>query len=367
MSHVLNLARGERVRVRSEEEILATLDTQGDLDGLPFMPEMLRFCGRELQVDARADKTCDTISGSLASRGMKHAVHLADVRCDGAAHGGCEADCLIFWKEAWLERIGTPRVHPLWRWVADAAPNAEPPKAETNCCTEDLDEHAMRSPATADHGPVYRCQTTELLSATTPLSAWAPRQYLRDWLSGNVPLDYILRIAILRILRRIVVLGRGFQLKLKFYDAMARLFGEPAWPYHAGRLSGRTPSEQLDLQPGEWVKVRSHEEILETLNDRSNRGMSFTAEMVRYCGRTFRVRSRVDQILDEATGELISMKRDCVILEDVVCRSECSTGRLFCPRAIYPYWREIWLRRASPPAPTPTSTNTPGASGSVAQ
>ena len=67
--------------------------------------------------------------------------------------------------------------------------------------------------------------------------------------------------------------------------------------------------------------------------------------MVRYCGGTYRVRARVEKILDERSGRMLHMKNDCIVLEDVVCQSECSTGRLFCPREIYPYWREIWLRK----------------------
>ena len=46
MHQVLNLRIGEIVEVRSPEEILATLDENGELDGLPFMPEMLAWCGR---------------------------------------------------------------------------------------------------------------------------------------------------------------------------------------------------------------------------------------------------------------------------------------------------------------------------------
>jgi len=61
------------------------------------------------------------------------------------------------------------------------------------------------------------------------------------------------------------------------------------------------------------------------------------------------------------------MKNDCIILEDVICRSECSEKRMFCPRGIFPYWREIWLRRATgePPAPGGrTLRNGPWESGS---
>jgi hypothetical protein len=37
---VLNLRVGKSVEVRSESEILATLDEKGELEALPFMPEM---------------------------------------------------------------------------------------------------------------------------------------------------------------------------------------------------------------------------------------------------------------------------------------------------------------------------------------
>ncbi len=66
---------GDRVQVRSQEEILATLDERGELDSLPFMPEMLPFCGQTLTVEKVAHKACDTITrGGL--RKMDDAVHL---------------------------------------------------------------------------------------------------------------------------------------------------------------------------------------------------------------------------------------------------------------------------------------------------
>src|SRR5581483_8288286 len=99
----LDLKAGELVEVRSKEEILATLDANGALDGLPFMPEMLAFCGRQLRVYKRAHKTCDTIDWT-GSRRPTETVHLEGTRCNGAAHGGCHAECLLFWKEAWLKR-----------------------------------------------------------------------------------------------------------------------------------------------------------------------------------------------------------------------------------------------------------------------
>ena len=36
---------------------------------------------------------------------------LEDLRCDGSAHDGCQAECRVFWKEAWLKRVGGPKAH----------------------------------------------------------------------------------------------------------------------------------------------------------------------------------------------------------------------------------------------------------------
>jgi hypothetical protein len=66
---------------------------------------------------------------------------------------------------------------------------------------------------------------------------------------------------------------------------------------------------------------------------------------VPYCGGTYHVRSRVNQIIDERTGKMMRFGSASVILEDVYCMARYSYDRMFCPRAIYPYWREIWLER----------------------
>src|SRR6267142_1519493 len=53
-SHSLGLRAGHWVEVRSADEILATLDDRGALDALPFMPEMLQYCGKRFRVFKRA-------------------------------------------------------------------------------------------------------------------------------------------------------------------------------------------------------------------------------------------------------------------------------------------------------------------------
>src|SRR5271155_5328365 len=109
-SKTRKLKVGNWVEVRSKEEILRTLDVEGRLDGMPFMPEMFAFCGKRFQVYKRAHKTCDTVF-PVRGRRVSEAVHL-DTRCDGASHGGCQASCLIFWKDAWLRPAGDNSAKP---------------------------------------------------------------------------------------------------------------------------------------------------------------------------------------------------------------------------------------------------------------
>ena len=67
------------------------------------------YCGQRFQVFKRAGKTCSEMTGPggvvYVSRRLHDTVHL-EHRCDGRAYGGCQAGCLIFWKEAWLKHVG---------------------------------------------------------------------------------------------------------------------------------------------------------------------------------------------------------------------------------------------------------------------
>ena len=99
----IKLRVGDWVEVRSKEEIQHSLDRSGQLEGLPFMPEMFQDRGKRFRVFKRAHKTCDTVF-PVRGRRMANAVHL-EVRCNGEAFGGCQAGCLIFWKTAWLKHV----------------------------------------------------------------------------------------------------------------------------------------------------------------------------------------------------------------------------------------------------------------------
>ena len=97
MTNSSQLKAGDWVQVRTKDEILSTLDSKGQLEALPFMPEMFAFCGQRFKVFKRAHKTCDP--PNIQGRKMPGTVHLEGLRCNGAAHGGCQHGCLIFWKE----------------------------------------------------------------------------------------------------------------------------------------------------------------------------------------------------------------------------------------------------------------------------
>jgi len=320
-THVLGLRPGEIVRVRSAPEILATLDDRGMLDGLPFMPEMLKFCGRTLPVTQRADKTC---AGDGVVRRMHNTVHLQNVRCDGSGHDGCQAACLMFWKEAWLERLengsapAPGRIDEGDQWyVADTLLPATKKEPEADA-------------------PRYRCQATEIPNASEPLRFRQADQYVRDLQNWSV--RKVLRGLVIEIFN----LWQAFS-KRHLPEALL-IAGGNTYPFVKGKLNkGETPSVKLDLLPGDLVRIKSKEEIVATLDKTNrNRGLSFDGEMSNYCGRTARVRARVNRLIEESTGEMIDINSDCIILEGVVCAADYHR---FCPRAIYPYWREVWLEK----------------------
>jgi hypothetical protein len=336
----LDLLAYELVEVRSREEILSTLDQNGKLDSMPFMPEMLQYCGKRFRVSKRADKTCDNIK-QWSMRRVKNAVHLTGVRCDGAAHGNCDAGCLLFWNEAWLKKVNPEFVDASQVTHAPPASSADPRSA--SACTEQrLQEATLRPDPAAPGNSLYVCQATDLREFTSHLYWWDVRQYFRDIRSGNLKRgiadsksEEVLEVFLgfLEVVRALIITAFN-----KFQEFRSGV----RYPHIGGQLDS-TPTFELNLQPGEFVQVLNKHEILATLDRNSkNRGLLFDSEMVRYCGGTFRVLKRVNQIVDERTGKTMKMKSPCIILEGVACASEYHR---WCPRGIYHYWREAWLRR----------------------
>ena len=337
---------GRFVEVRSKQEILRTLDGNGRLDGMPFMPEMFQYCGKRFRVHKLAHKTCDyTTPHPFRTRRLKGTVHL-ETRCDGAAHGGCQAGCLLYWKESWLK----PAVGPAATVAAATAQTslhpAETP-APAKCNDEVVWSHTMVS--NPDGTRRYLCQATEIPNATSPLAWWDLRQYVLDYWSGNVTLGRLVSAMGYSVYYNVSQSGTGVGRPMRWlYNTFRWVWHGSRWPRTPGALAeGRpTPAATLNLQPGEWVRVKSHAEILQTVTvGNRNRGMFWDAEMVPYCGGVYRVLKRVDKLIEEKTGQMLMMKTPCIVLDSVVCQARYSACRMLCPKGMYPLWREIWLER----------------------
>ncbi len=297
---------GDWVEVRPLGEILATLDARGELDGLPFMPEMVRYCGRRLRVGAVMTKIC---GGGVGMRGVlrQPLVLLGEERCDGGSHGGCSRECTLLWKPEWLRPSG----------AGANAPTLEHDVARTSWPYRTQAEDGT-----------YVCQATALGRATFPIStAEKVKRAFDDVKGGEWGFGAMAGVYAETLSHRVRLMLR-------------RLAG-------AIRASRKTPVEQLALQPGEWVRVKSLKEILETLDHNSkNRGLEFSRYMVPFCSGTYRVKARMENFIDERTGGLRKLE-NTVLLDGVACGGETTSGP--CRRAEYLYWREIWLRRADGP------------------
>ena len=304
MMHVRWRAPGALLmRVKRPGDILKTLDADGRLDGLPFMPEMVKYCGAWIRVHRRADRTCVVGHGF---RRMRNAVFLQDARCDGKAHDGCDRGCLLFWKMDWL----TPA----------AAAAAAPAAPDAWSAQDDAAAQTLRALPTRA-GARYLCQSTELQTATTPLHRWDVRPLLRDMLAGELTVSGFIRIVAGALWRRA---GAG-QRQL--------LAGSP----------GRKSRGDLDLQRGEWVALKPVGELRKHLDEKGrNCGLGFPSTMMHAIGQRYRVALPVRRIILEQTGTMVTLD-NTVALDGLLCEG---TDVANCPRAEYLYCRESWLTRA---------------------
>lgn len=318
------LRPGDVVRVRSAAEIQRTLDPHGMLDDLPFMPEMLPNCGKTFRVHRRVDKINDMIT-KTGLRRLDDVVTLDGLRCDGSAHGGCQAECQILWKEAWLQQVVALSAAP--DRSAAALALDDPPISLSTRLQSGTRQAAPSATDDAASGDVrYLCQITELLKASRPMPDWDFRQDLRSLLWGNVGLPAFVVALLTRLFNR-----------------AQRLRGGVDYPWRPEGEGVGTAREDLALRPGERVRIKDGRAIAMTLDRKSrNRGMWFDREMLRFCGQEFSVRRRVEKLIDERNGRMLQMKTPCITLDGVTATGEFLR---FCPQNEYIFWREIWLER----------------------
>ena len=163
----LKLRPGDIVEVKPAAEILATLDADGALDAMPFMPEMLQYVGRRFTVSRRVEKICDTIA--------------ADGQPSSARHGLPRRSSVRRIGPRWLPG-GLPDL--LEGGVASARGRHSLPANHTESDTvRELERRAQASTRTVrelDGEPeeVWRCQATDALKATEPLKTSGPSAVL---------------------------------------------------------------------------------------------------------------------------------------------------------------------------------------------
>jgi hypothetical protein len=301
------LSPGDLVEMKTPDEIVQTLDAEGASDHLPFMPEMLESCGRRFRVSRRALTVCFSGPGSRRGFRADDVVTLDGVRCSGAAHDGCQKACMIFWREAWLRKVEDTAVQ-----SQVDSPGMDRLRAHLKVSTS---------------AKIYYCQASELSRATHALSRRERLgRYFRALRAGNLSG---------------LQMAQGIGTWL-FWRIRQMLLGT-----YARGSSESMLVEGLNLQPGEWVEVKSMQSIIETLDQRGyNRGLYFSADMRLWCGGRCRVKGRLDKIIVDGTGKMRQL-RDTVCLEGSTCRcSYMGFGMDGCSRCEVTYWREIWLRRS---------------------
>lgn len=96
---------GDLVRVRSLEEIQATLNQWGILKGCKFMPQMSVYCDTTQRVFQPMERFVDERDYFVKkSNGI---ILLEGLHCYGTTdYGRCDRACFYFWREEWLEKIG---------------------------------------------------------------------------------------------------------------------------------------------------------------------------------------------------------------------------------------------------------------------
>jgi hypothetical protein len=214
---------------------------------------------------------------------------------------------MMFWKAAWLRPAGP---------AGSIDPVAE--------------AQALKRLAALPtrNGDVYSCQSTQLEAATHPLPHLHLKQLVKEVRSGDLPASGLVGI----------VLRAGV-------NRLRASVGRPELGLIVGRTA-RASKGELGLKAGDWVRIKSQEEVRGALDATSrNRGLSFEPEMTRYLGSVHRVAQVVDRIVDEQTGKMVNLDRT-VVLDQVYCQGLCNKA---CPRKNPLFWREAWLERVEAP------------------
>jgi len=99
-----SLKAGDLVRVRSREEIQATLSYWGEFRGCVFLEYMWPYCDTTQRVLKPMRRFFD--ERDYRVKKCKGIVLLEGVLCHGTpVFGRCDRACFFFWREEWLEKL----------------------------------------------------------------------------------------------------------------------------------------------------------------------------------------------------------------------------------------------------------------------
>ena len=154
---------GDRVQVASAEVVLSTLDANCRFEGLPFMPQMVPFCGQELTVTRWVNNVCYPVQSGADYGNLTSSVLLNVNRCDGVSFGGCQMACPLIWKTKWLSPIaGSTK--------ANSCTNA----------TEAMKQLKNLASANAMNSGLASCQATQLHQITHKRNRLDVGQYVDE-------------------------------------------------------------------------------------------------------------------------------------------------------------------------------------------
>jgi hypothetical protein len=138
-------------------------------------------------------------------------------------------------------------------------------------------------------------------------------------------------------------MGPGKERTFKNYtnDRMNRLCKLTGKGEKPSVFPSNIPSERL--RAGDWVRVRSLEQIGLTLNHwKQVRGCTFMPEMAQYCGTNQRVLKSMKRFVDERDFQ-VKKSKGIILLEGAMCQGTSDFGS--CDRSCFHFWREEWLEK----------------------
>ena len=280
------------VYVKEFDEIVKSLDQNDSLNGVQFMPEMIKYCGTKQELLAPVKRVKSDKRRFIDKLGYLEDVYLLEnTWCDGEHHNNCSRKCRILWHEEWFTE--------------------EEPQSMENTNETDL--------MLNNHDPLL-CQSTTIDKAMTHISSSFFKNIFEWFYIQNTSLKDIV---------------------LDVLDSLYYIYF--SLTHEKVGILIRTPTNDIGLKVGDKVRVKSFDEIKATLDTKGrNRGLGFQTEMIKFCGKgVFTVSDVMNNAISEYTDEIKKVKSS-VLLKETFC-----DGRFHrrCGRKCPHIWREIWLKK----------------------